>query len=187
MKTIRYILLMIVVAMTVAGCETAPTRPFKPNKDLPNHGTQTKPDDDVPGGGAAYWQPSPSVTSICSLGPYDKEATGQFYTNGREIGIKVECITDGATVAMHEYCPVEIHCYEVTQDGFIPDNVNTFLGTYNVLVCRPSEGKIETVSLNYQNISPPYKKFTIKFKLLQPTDGVVTVPVQLIAMQQGSW
>lgn len=185
MKTIRYILLMIVVAMTVAGCETAPTRPFKPNKDLPNHGTQTKPDDDGPGG-SATWQPSPTGTSICSLGPYDKEATGKFYTNGREIGIKVECITDGATVAMHEYCPVEIHGYEVPQDGVIPDNVNTFLGTYNVLVCRPNEGKVVTVGL-HQRTSPPYKKFTIEFKMRQPTDGVVTVPVQLIAMQQGSW
>lgn len=186
MKTIRYILLMIVVAMTAAGCETMPTRPFIPNKDLPNNGTQTIPDDEGGSGGAANWQPSQTGISVCRLNPSDKEATGYFYSNGREIGIKVEIITDVATVTTHKYCPVDIHCYEVPQDGMIPDNINTFLGTHNVLIGRSDEGKIVPIRL-YQRNSPPYKKFTIKFKLRQPTDGAVTSPVQLIVYQQGSW
>lgn len=186
MKSIRYILLMTVVALTFAGCETAPTRPFIPNKDNPNNGFQSKPDDEGPNGGATHWEASPTGTIVCNLNPSDKEATGYFYSNGREIGIKVEIITDVATVTTHKYCPVEIHGYEVPQDGFITDNINTFLGTHNVLIGRSNEGKIVTVRLNQRN-NPPYKKFTIKFKLMQPTDGAVTSPVRLIAFQQGSW
>ncbi len=186
MRPIRYILLMTMVAMTIAGCETAPTRPFIPNKDLPNHGFQSKPDDDTPGGGTSHWEVSQTGITVCRLNPSDKEATGHFNTSGREIGIKVESITDVATVTMHEYCPVEIHCLKEQHDGLILDNENTFLGTFNVLVCRPNKGKVVTIRLP-QKINPPYINFTLKFKMRQPIDGVVTTPVQLIALQSGSW